>query len=84
MSGNLIKKLVLVTGIALGVATVGVAARRLILSRFDVGSDLDAGADELDENSDGIDLDVIFVEDNDEDESDDNTADESEDDQPED
>lgn len=84
MSGNLIKKLVLVTGIALGVATVGVATRRYVLNRFDVGSDLDAGADELDENSDGLDLDVIFVEDNDEDESEESTADESEDDQPED
>jgi len=86
MSGNMLKSLVLVTGIALGVATIGVVARRYLWSRFDPAADLDAGAEELDRDisDDGTDIDVLFV-DNEEDDSEElDGSDELDEDQPED
>ena len=80
MSGNLLKSVVIVAGIALGVAVAGVAAQRFEFSRFNPGSDLDAGADEFDAGT-PLDFDVSFVndEESDDDDADDDAVDDADD-----
>ena len=80
MPSNLLKSVVIIAGVALGVAAVGALARRIVMRRFDAGADLDAGADEFGDDGE-LDYKVEFINEDEADADAEDDADDAEDDE---